>query len=1237
MELLTADNYQRLEHRDQIYKEPDTYLGSIDKINRNVKLLDLTEEVPSFKDAVIDYPAGCERIFLEILYNATDNVIESRKRKHDIGSISITMNNTQVTIRNGGVPIPIEINKTENLWVPEMIFGTLLTSGQYKKTERTGSGKNGYGSKLTNIFSKYFKCVIGNPYDGKLYTQEWRNNMIDKSEPVLTNYKGEPFVEITYDMDFQRFGYLEYPKEVQSLYAGFAAEIAFTLKVPISFNSFKFDKNDILSFKELTGLSGNYLVHYEYPEGTQVKHKKLPNGSMVNIPVDPSVVPLVELCLIDTPDNSNIYSYANSANTKVGGVHVNEVFDLIGDTILKTINDSIKSSKEDKLTRKQALNKGDLKRHLSLIISCNLVNPRYTDQSKVELTSPKPKIKFDDKALKSISNWDMVVRLYADLEAKLNKGKGNKKKYLDMSGYEKATYAGVKDKNLKCILYEVEGLSAMGYAYGLKSEMTEEQRDYVGLFAQMGKPLNVMTAKLLKLMESKKYQRLISALGLEEGIDYTKDENFERLNYGGLALLNDSDVDGKHIAALVLNMLYCRYKTLLQRNYVVLIRTPIIRIWSGKKSYKFYSHTEYVKFMEQHPECSKYQIKYYKGLASSNSDEVKEEAKTPKVVQMIYDDTAPEYFNLAFSNDKGQTDKRKEWIDKFQLLDGIEDIEKLPISKFLNYELLQHAAWSMARTIPRFDGLKNGYRKIVYGSYDQWGTSLGSSTKQIKTSRAVYHISGVSNYHHGEKSLIDTINGMVLQYPGSNNLRYFVPEGQFGTRNEGGKDAGDARYTYLYPEWWWPYMFRKEDWDFLPRVKDEGSEWEPEFYLPILPIHMINGCLGIGTGSSTFIPNFNPIDLVNYIKEFLVNSTGQSVLSSTTSSLVPCSTPLIPCPSSPLVPWYRDFKGKILIQKRYEDKPSILNNIQSPGQININFDLLNNIPKDPKESTVDKFEDPVESNSDDEAPIIENLADLETNERGDFPGESSNKREGLKMVTTGLFEIKNEKEIIVTEIPIGKTFVQYAKFLELLKDKKIIKDYKKTCKDNEARFIIYGYKGNPTLESLGLIKSFSLTNMVLLDEKDKRHKYDTPNQLLEEWVKWRLPFYQKRKDHLLKVLVEDINQKIMKIQFVTAVINGTLKGYIPGETIVVMNKPKKEILEQMKLLKTTVTDEILTSTKLTNCTADEVQKLHAKIMELKNTYDGLLKTSIIDMYMSDINEFVVEYLKKFPEEKSRLK
>ena len=1211
--VLSATDYSKMEHRDQIYANPDMYIGGdSSQISRVERLLDFTD-TPKFIETTITWPSACERLFLELLYNASDNVIVSREKNHDVGTINIMTTKDSIIIKNGGIAIPIQIHPTEKIWLPELIFGVLLTSGNYQKKERTGSGKNGYGAKLTNIFSKWFKISIGNPYDKKEYEQIWENGMIIRHNPIIKNdYNGEPYVMVHYIMDFDRFGYNRnegYPNEALSLYASRAAEIAFTLKVPVFFNNTLLDIQNIESFAKyvVPNMNNNYLIHLEYPEGTQTKNHKLANGSIIKISLDTTIQPIVEMCVIDTPDEATIYSFINSANTKEGGIHVEIAYDIISESIITEINNTVKAKKTDKESRKFILGKSDLKRHMTLIISCRVINPMFTSNEKVKFSKPKIRLNIDDKILKTMLDWEMVYRLYSDLEAKINKNallNKRKNKKIIGNGIMDAYYAGDVNEGKKCVLYVVEGKSAMGYAHTMKSEMNENLRDYVGIFAQMGKPMNVMTAKLLSVIKSEKLARFRDILGLDglENVDFTQEENLNKLRYGKLALLMDADIDGKHIIGLILNILYCKYRSLLQMGYVVMIRTPIIRVTRNSNSLKFYSEAEYHKWAQNTSDHSKWNYEYFKGLATNEPKHVADETKSPKIAYMIYDDTTPKYFNLAF--DKKLADSRKKWISEYQLLDGIEDIQLLPISNFLNYELVQHAVGNLGRSIPRFDGLKNGQRKIIYGSYLEWKSHIKNETcSKIKVNILGNSVSKSTNYHYGEKSLYDTINLMVLEYPGTNNMPYFANTAMFGTRNAGGDDAGAERYTKTYPTWWWSYIFKEDDIDILKHVYDEGEHYEPEVYLPIIPLFMVNGALGIGTGSSTFIPNFNPIDLCLIIKKLISNITVNS---------------------EELIPWYRGYTGKINLGKL------INTNTNDHFTIKLDNGKIINIHTIPREIKEENKTNVIENENEDEE-----IKDVGTLDQIDIEKiEDNSSKCKYKMVIKGIFNIIDKYTLEITEIPIGTSLQKYNKFLNQLVENKQITSYKDASVHDSPRFIINNYKACSTLEKLNLIKGINLTNMVLLDNEDRPIKFTDHIEMITKWYEWRLPYYQKRKDFILQNIINIIDNMQNKIKFIISVINGTIEGYKPGETIVIMNQPKSVVLDQMKLLN--LPEKLFKDTKLHTCTLEKINKLKSDIEIEIERYNKLLNTKPEELWIYDLNVFISEYLKKYPDEKNRL-
>ena len=129
-----------------------------------------------------------------------------------------------------------------------------------------------------------------------------------------------------------------------------------------------------------------------------------------------------------------------------------------------------------------------------------------------------------------------------------------------------------------------------------------------------------------------------------------------------------------------------------------------------------------------------------------------------------------------------------------------------------------------------------------------------------------------SGYHHGEQNLYDTITKMAHSFIGSNNIPLLYRDGQFGSRINGGKDAANARYICTKLDGLTRLIFRQEDDVLLEQVVDDGDVVEPLFYVPIIPMILVNGCtVGIGTGWSSNIPCYNPIDLITAVKEWLDN------------------------------------------------------------------------------------------------------------------------------------------------------------------------------------------------------------------------------------------------------------------------------------------------------------------------------------------------------------------------------
>jgi DNA topoisomerase-2 len=534
--------------------------------------------------------------------------------------------------------------------------------------------------------------------------------------------------------------------------------------------------------------------------------------------------------------------------------------------------------------------------HISLILISRIPDPKFTSQSKTKLSSPEISFTIPDKIVNPIKKWKLIDRLYMTMEIKemnvLKDTDGKKKKHISNLKGEDANYAGTS-KSKDCTLYVVEGKSAMGYAVKAISTINNG-RDYHGILPIKGKLLNVMNASATQIAENEELKEIKKMLGLREGLDYTNEENFLTLRYGYLVILTDADDDGKHITGLILNFFFCRFPTLLIRGFLFYLKTPILRVTLGTSTHKFFNQKDYEKWKETTPNFSSYHHRYYKGLGTSKDADIKDDFKSPKVIMCIYDDTTEDSLRLAF--DLRLANERKKWIASWKNNFEIEENVKFtPISTFINEEFIQFSVSNLYRSIPRFlDGLKISQRKVLWAAFLHWKSKNGGivkNPKEMKVAQFANMAAERTNYHHGEMCLAETIINMAQDFVGANNMSYFTQDGQFGTRNLGGADAAQPRYPYTRPMDWLSFVFRPEDFPLMDYIEDEGMKCEPVSFLPIIPMCLINGCLGIGTGHSTFVPNCSPMEVTNWFLNKLKSKKNTEVL-----------------------PWYRGFKGDIKVK-----------------------------------------------------------------------------------------------------------------------------------------------------------------------------------------------------------------------------------------------------------------------------------------------------------------------------------
>jgi DNA topoisomerase-2 len=768
----------------------------------------------------------------------------------------------------------------------------------------------------------------------------------------------------------------------------------------------------------------------------------------------------------------------------------------------------------------------------------------------------------------------------------LKKSNGGKIKHLNMDAGEDANDAGTED-SLNCVLYLVEGKSASSYPKK-RIVMTPGGKDKSGYYPLRGKFMNVLNAHPVHIAENKEVKAIKSMMGLCEGVDYNLDENIATLRYGYVMICVDADSDGFHIASLLINYINHFYPGLLYRGRVGILRTPVVRVFSGSNIvHRFYNNADFENWQESDDAKShkNYKVIYYKGLGKSDDEEIKDDLTTAPVVTVIYDDYARDSLTLAF--DKTLADKRKEWISKWREVTHITDVtfetkdtvyKQQKITDFINHELIDYTKDALFRAIPsQDDGLKRSHRQALYAALKYF--KFGRKNELIGVSRFANYAANETNYHHGEMSMCDTVIKMTQNFNGSNNLPWFHGKGQFGTRSELGDDAASPRYLSLCLPKYISLLYDEELIDCIPKRNVEGDEVEPLYVPSTIPMHLVNGVIGIATGYSTFIPNHNYYDVIEWCK-----SKCGSIKSIDASSEYTLNV---------MKPWYRGFKGKIEFVDRKRFTPE------------------------------------VEKNEDEIFEVKEGVYGADKSEEDEANQEEFKKAmqgKGLHVVSSGIYKIgknksKDKANMIVEEIPVGASIHKYRKWLEELVKEKIIADFRDTSTTEIPHFEISGYnlKGNPVnMKTMHLEKNMSLCNITMIDEDGYPTKFENTQQVMEIYATRMLMLYSNVKERRLEILKEKIEDLTHRINFIKAVIENRL---------VIFKRPKKDIYEDMNKHIPAIPEKYLNLVKASEFTNEELVSNNDEINKLHNDFESTKLLKPEDLWLDKIVK-LEEFLRK---------
>ena len=857
-----AEAYKKHTHREHILSLPDTYVGSIDTTSEIMYVV----EGDAFKEKMlVGFNPGFYKLFDEIVVNAHDQVVRMRQRKSENPvkniTIEISADNKTITVENDGEGIDVLEHPEYGVWVPQLIFGELLTSTNYDKDEKKlVGGKNGYGVKLANIFAKKMVVETVDSVRGKKYTQVWENNMTVVNKPKIVGSKSKSYVSVAWTPDFARFGMTEINADLVGVFRRRASDLAMTVGKDVKVHWKHGDEKTLIKCRDLASYASEF----------------------VTTPVVAHTSDRWNIVVADTPSDGFLQvSFVNGIWTSKGGTHV----DYIVNQIVSNLTEFLETKKKIKV--KASL----IKENLAVWVTAAVENPAFSSQTKEALTTKSTAFgstcklteDFFKKLRSKLELVDKLVVAQKEKDEKENKKSDGRKssKIYGIPKLEDAALAGTV-RSTECTLILTEGDSAKAMAL---SGLTKAQRQTFGVFPLRGKIMNVKDTSGSKIELAKEIAELKKIVGLESGKVYT---NLATLRYGRILIMTDQDYDGSHIRGLLINLFHELWTELFRiPGFLTYMATPIVKATKGKESRTFYTQYEYDQWK---PSSRGWTVQYYKGLGTSTREEAQEYFKEMNVTQFRYaidsDSTA---IDLAFN--KARADDRKVWLQGH----SAENIvipradKTLSYTDFVHRDLIHFSHYNLERSIPSMmDGLKTSQRKILFGCLKR------NLTNKVKVAQLAGYISEHSGYHHGEASLNETIVGMAQDFVGSNNLPWLVPKGQFGTRLQGGKDSAATRYIFTYLQ---PYMKDLVPADDLPCLKyrdDDGLSVEPEWYAPVLPMLLVNGARGIGTGYSTFIPSFNPLALKTVLLRWL-RCGDDTVLKNVE-----------------LTPWYRGFKGTII-------------------------------------------------------------------------------------------------------------------------------------------------------------------------------------------------------------------------------------------------------------------------------------------------------------------------------------
>ncbi|MDO4880422.1 MAG: DNA topoisomerase (ATP-hydrolyzing) subunit B [Capnocytophaga sp.] len=637
----SADNIQSLEGMEHVRMRPSMYIGDVGE-------------------------RGLHHLVYEVLDNSIDEALAGFC---DTISVSINEDNS-ITVEDNGRGIPVDMHKKEGVSALEVVMTKIGAGGKFDKgSYKVSGGLHGVGVSVVNALSTHLTATVFR--DGKIWEQEYERGkaLYAVREAGATEKRG---TRVTFNPDpeiFQQVLEFDY-----NVLATRIRELAFLNKgITITLTDFR-QKND----------NGEFLSQKFYSEKGLVEFIKYLDGNrpsiirqIISMEGEKNDIPIEIALVYNDSYNENLHSYVNNINTHEGGTHL-QGFRMGLTRTLKNYADKsglLEKASKDKKSPLE-ISGDDFREGLTAIVSVKVAEPQFEGQTKTKLgnrdvTSAVSQavsemleayLEENPEDAKTIVN-KVILAAQARLAAKKAREAVQRKSPMGGAGLP-GKLADCQDKNpVNCELFLVEGDSAGGTA-----KQGRDQK-FQAILPLRGKILNVEKSMQHKVLENDEIRNIYTALGVTIGTEEdAKALNISKLRYYKVIIMCDADVDGSHIATLILTFFFRYMRELIEEGHIYIATPPLYLLKQGKKEQYAWSDEERDRITNEFysQAQTKVSVQRYKGLGEMNADQLADTTMDPKhrTLRKVTIENAVEadrIFSMLMGDD---VPPRREFIEK---------------------------------------------------------------------------------------------------------------------------------------------------------------------------------------------------------------------------------------------------------------------------------------------------------------------------------------------------------------------------------------------------------------------------------------------------------------------------------------------------------------------------------------------------------------------------------------------